>query len=135
MDCWMDMLSRDLGYQLPTSRNISEERRPMHSDTQRLESIDLQKWLHERTFPLSAPVILMVVFVVTAVVFYRKVVANTRLSETGLEAVEILSVMPHKTYFTVFLDICFDTMISLNMNCVKLKILEKTAALRTSYYT
>jgi hypothetical protein len=76
----------------------------MHSDTQRLGSIDLQKWLHERTYPLSAPVILMVVFVVTAVVFYGKVVANTRLSETGVEADEILSVMPHKTYFAVFLD-------------------------------
>jgi len=106
----------------------------MHLDS-RLESIDLQKWLHERTFPFIAPVILIVVFVVTAVVFCRKVVANTRLSETGMKAAEILSVVPHKTYFTVFLDIRFDIMISLNMNSVKLKILEKTATLRTSYYT
>lgn len=116
------------------TRNISDERRPMHSVTQRLESIDLQKWPHGRTFPFTAPVILVVVFVVTAVVFYREVVANTRLSETGMESVEILSVVPHKTCFTLFLVIRFDIMISLNMNSVKLKILEKTATLRTSYY-
>jgi len=77
----------------------------------------------------------MAVFVVTAVVFYRKVVANVRLSETGVESVEILSALPHKTYFTVFLDIRFEIMISLNMNFVKLKILEKTATLRKSYCT
>ena len=77
----------------------------------------------------------MVVFVVREVVFYRKVVANSRLSETGGESIEILSVLPHKTYFTLLLDIRFEIMISLNMNSVKLKILEKTATLRKSYYT
>jgi len=63
------------------------------------------------------------------------VVANARLGETGVESVEILSVLLHKTYFTVFLDIRFEIMISLNMNSVKLKILEKTATLRKSCYT
>lgn len=75
----------------------------------------------------------MVVFVVTAVIFYHKVMANTRLSEIGMESAEILSVVPHKTCFTVFLVIRFDIMISLNMNSVKLKILGKAATLWHSF--
>ena len=77
----------------------------------------------------------MVMFVMIAVVFYRKVVANTWLSETGMESVEILSVVPHKTYFTVFLDIRFEFMISLYTNSVQLEVLENTSTLRTSHYT
>ena len=77
----------------------------------------------------------MAMFVMIAVVFYRKVVANTWLSETGMESVEILSVVPHKTYFTVFLDIRFEFMISLYTNSVQLEVLENTSTLRTSHYT
>jgi len=86
-------------------------------------------------FPIQCSSNFDVSVLMTAVVCYRKVVANTTLSETGKVSVEILSVVPHKTYFAIFFDIHFEIMISLNMNSLKLKILEKAATLRTSYYT